>query len=364
MTIHIIDPAILSAWLGDGRELAVIDLRNSEEFGKGEPLYATNIPAARLLIEISRFVPRRVVRTVLVDGGDGIAARLTSQLAAAGWTDIHALDGGIPAWLAGTGVVRPTFDEPGVSFSVRVRDAERTPVLTVADLAALRAAGDDHVVLDSRTVEEFAIDHVPGAIAVPGAELVLRFADLVPSPDTRVVISCAGLPRAILGAQTLIDAGVPNPVAYLHDGTRAWRDAGWSLETGLTRSYAPQVSDAALRLARQRADALSARDATPEVNLAAARAWQADQARTTYLLDVRTLEEYSLDHLPETLSAPGGQLLGVAFRTLAVRHARVVLIDDLVGARAAVTAHWLRRRGFEIAILRHPFADARSRAVA
>jgi hypothetical protein len=45
----------------------------------------------------------------------------------------------------------------------------------------------------------------------------------------------------------------------------------------------------------------------------------------------------------------------VAYRTIAVRGARVVLIDDPLGARAAVVAHWLQRRGFEIAILPYDF---------
>jgi len=37
---------------------------------------------------------------------------------------------------------------------------------------------------------------------------------------------------------------------------------------------------------------------------------------------------------------------------------RLVLIDDEDGIRAATVAHWLSRRNFEIAILRHAFAHA------
>jgi hypothetical protein len=43
---------------------------------------------------------------------------------------------------------------------------------------------------------------------------------------------------------------------------------------------------------------------------------------------------------------------------------RVVLVDDVVGARAAVVAHWLQRRGFEIAILLHDFSLTANHPVA
>ena len=83
-------------------------------------------------------------------------------------------------------------------------------------------------VLDSRPVEEYARFHVPGAITCPGAELVHRFSDLVDSPETLVVVSCAGRTRGIIGAQSLINAGVPNRVVSLsgRDARLAPRRAG------------------------------------------------------------------------------------------------------------------------------------------
>lgn len=75
-----------------------------------------------------------------------------------------------------------------------------------------------------------------------------------------------------------------------------------------------------------------------------------------YLLDVRTPEEYAAEHVAGSLSSEGGQLLGLSSRTIATRAARLVLIDDADGIRARTVAHWLSRRNFETAILRHPFA--------
>lgn len=364
MSTTSIDKATLISWLADGAELAVLDIRRAEDVGYASPLFATNLPAPRVEAELGRFVPRQVVRTVLIDDGSGTAQALVTRLRTRGWSNIVALEGGIPAWTAAPGEVLPTFDIPGVPFSVAVRDERGTPVTSARELAAAREQGEDVIVIDTRTVPEFANGHVPGAVSVPGAELVLRFKDVVPNEKTRVVVSCAGLPRAILGAQTLRDAGVPNPVSYLDDGTRAWTEAGFALEKGETNIFR-HASEASEGFAKKHIGTLSANDTIPEIDIATAKAWQADPDRTTYVLDVRTPGEFEAEHLDFSISSEGGQLLGVAYRTIAVRGARVVLVDDLLGVRARTVAHWLQRRGYELAILLHPFGEgARAQSAA
>lgn len=363
MTNRAISKQTLIDWLGDKAELAVLDIRPAADVGYASPLFATNLPADRLDAELDRFVPRRVVRTVLVDGGNGAAEPAAERLTAAGWSNLHFLAGGIPAWIKSGIEHLPTFDIPGVPFVTKVRDEKGTPVVTATELKALRDKGEDVIVLDSRTVPEYSREHVPGAVSVPGAELVLRFKDLVPSANTKVLISCAGLPRAILGAQTLIDAGVPNFVAYLDDGTKGWTNAGLTLETGKTAAYT-DASNAAKQFAAQHIETLSKADSLLYIDQATANTWAADANRTTYYLDVRTPEEFAAEHLPGSISSEGGQLLGVAYRTIAVRGSRVILVDDLLGVRAKTVAHWLSRRGYEIAILLHDFKTDQLSAVA
>ncbi len=300
----VIDNSTFAEWLDDGGELAVLDIRPRADVSYyGEPLFGTNLPADYVLEEIHRFVPRRKVRTVLVDGGDGRGAELAAAPARKGMAG-HPCPGGRVSRLAGRRIFQPVLRHSRQEIFSR-RAEHDTPVVTVGQLKKRREQGEDIVVIDTRTVPEYARNHVPGAVNVPGAELLLRYTEIVPSADTQIVVSCAGLPRAILGAQTLIDAGVPNPVAYLHDGTAAWRRAGWELEEGLTARY-HAATERSRKFGRHHAAQFSTAGRFPEIDLATARAWAADPDRTTYLLDVRTPEEFAAEHIAE-IAVVGGR---------------------------------------------------------
>ena len=78
----------------------------------------------------------------------------------------------------------------------------------------------------------------------------------------------------------------------------------------------------------------------------AAQAWLGDATRTTYLLDVRTAEEFAADGLPGFVHAPGGQLVQATDQWVGVRGARIVLYDG-EAVRAPVIAGWLRQLGHE-----------------
>src|SRR3546814_16012325 len=74
--------------------------------------------------------------------------------------------------------------------------------------------------------------NIPTGVDVPGAELVLRVGEVAPDPDTLVVVNCAGRTRSIIGAQSLINAGIPNEVTALRNGTMGWHLSGYGLEHG------------------------------------------------------------------------------------------------------------------------------------
>src|SRR5213079_2521442 len=99
---------------------------------------------------------------------------------------------------------------------------------------------------------------IPTATNVPGAELVLRVRDLAPSPATLVVVNCAGRTRSIIGAQSLINAGLPNKVMALKNGTMGWHLAGLKVARGETKSFGPQGPEAA-KFAQQAAATIASK---------------------------------------------------------------------------------------------------------
>jgi rhodanese-related sulfurtransferase len=205
--------------------------------------------------------------------------------------------------------------------------------------------GEKILIVDSRPIGEFRNMSIPGAFDCPGAELVYRVPDRVPSADTLVVVNCAGRTRSIIGAQSLRNARLPNPIVALENGTMGWELAGLELARGREETL-PKPSAEGLQRARALADDVTERFKIPRIDDdGLARFIGEAEHRTLYLFDVRSPEEYLAGHLAHSRSAPGGQLVQATDVYMATRNARVVLIDD-DGVRAVMTASWLVQMGW------------------
>src|SRR3954462_13567615 len=93
-----LDPQTVKAMLSDGRELALIDLREELIFSRNHLLWARSIPLSRLELRFARLVPRKDNRIELCDDGGGLVERTAVILDAAGYTDISYLQGGVASW--------------------------------------------------------------------------------------------------------------------------------------------------------------------------------------------------------------------------------------------------------------------------
>src|SRR5262249_42263746 len=147
---------------------------------------------SRLELRVSSLVPRRATRIVLVDDGDGLAQRAATILADHGYKKLSILADGITGWRRAGYVLFSGVNVPSKAFGEVVEHASGTPSIDAAELKRMIDGGDDIVIVDSRPFDEFFRVSIPTATNVPGAELVLRLRDLVPSPATTVVVNCAG----------------------------------------------------------------------------------------------------------------------------------------------------------------------------
>ncbi len=331
------------------QELALLDVREEAPFAEAHPLFAANVPLSKLELEIYARVPHRHTPITVYDDGEGLAERAAERLIALGYGDVALLHGGLSGWREAGGELFRDVNVPSKAFGELVESRRHTPSLAAEEVQALLSEKANVVVLDARRFDEYQTMNIPGSISVPGAELVLRVRELAPDPSTQVIVNCAGRTRSIIGTQSLVNAGIPNKVAALRNGTIGWTLAGQTLEHGQARRFnhdTPTHLPAARDSARRVAEQAGVREATLEQ----LSAWQADDSRTTYLFDVRTAEEYEAGHLPGARWVEGGQLVQETDHVASVRGARLVLVDN-DGVRAPMSASWLAQMGWETWVL-------------
>jgi rhodanese-related sulfurtransferase len=163
-----------------------------------------------------------------------------------------------------------------------------------------------------------------------------------------VVVNCAGRTRSIVGAQSLINAGTPNRVVALRNGTIGWTLDGLALahgESGRAPGPDEETKPAIARAARAGADRAGVRRLSAD----GLRAFRGEQ-RTVYRFDVRDPREYEASHPQGFRGAPGGQLVQETDVFAPVRGARMVLWDP-AGVRADMTASWLAQMNWDVYVL-------------
>ncbi len=342
--------------LTGGAEFALLDAREQGVYFQSHLFHAACVPVSNLELVLEDLVPRRSTPIVWcdADGADGgLAHRAAARAAELGWTDNAVLTGGVTAWAEDGGELYSGVNVPSKAFGEYVEHTFDTPRLPAAEIASLLDAASrgeaDVVVLDSRPMDEFRRMSIPTGTDCPGAELVHRVKELAPDPSTTVIVNCAGRTRSIIGAQSLINAGLENPVVALENGTMGWELAGLTVERG-NDVHAPEPGPEARAWAEAAARAVGERFGVRHVSIDEVEAWQAETERTTYLLDVRTPEEFEAGHLDGSRNAPGGQLVQATDEYVATLGARLVLIDDNE-VRATMTASWLRQLGWDDAVV-------------
>lgn len=336
-------------------EIALLDVREEDPHARSHPLFAANFPLSRIEQDAYSKLPRRDVPVVTFDAGDQPNIELSDAYLAAmrliqlGFSDVSVFAGGLAAWAAAGGELFIDVNVPSKSFGELVESKVHTPSLSAQEVQSLIDAKADVVILDARRYDEYHTMNIPTSTSCPGAELVLRVAELAPRPETRVIVNCAGRTRSIIGTQSLINAGIPNQVSALRNGTIGWTLAGQTLDHGQTRKYS-DVSPQTKLSASQRAREVADRAGVKRANMSDLETWHHQSDRATYFFDTRAPEEFFNGHLPGFRSTPGGQLVQETEMVAPIRGARILLVDS-DGVRANMTASWLAQMAWDVYVL-------------
>ena len=345
-----ISPSDLQKLMASETHHAVLDIRERGAYQARHIFRTTSVPRRLLEVRLPVLVPARPTPIVLCDADGRLSALAAETLSRMGYTDVRPLAGGLAAWVAGGHPTAQGVNTPSKVFGELVLHDLRTPEITPLELSRRMAAGDDMVIVDTRTPEEYARGCLPGAWSMPGGELVLRLGELVHRPDTTIVVHCGGRTRSYLGAESVRKMSLPNPVVAVKNGTMGWELAGLTLERGASR-WPPEPSAASRARAIEVARHVAATESVPLVSADDVKRLLAARDRhNAYVLDVRTSEEYAAEHIAGAIWAPGGQAVQATDDYIAVYAATVVLACDGSG-RAVMTAAWLRQMGLLNAVV-------------
>ena len=223
---------------------ALIDVREVGEYNASHIPGSSLIPRGRLEFELAQAVPHPATTLILCDDDARRVVRAAATAEAMGYRDVAWLAGGVNRWASLDLPTEWGVNVPSKDFGERVEVVHHVPEISADDLHERIERGDELVILDTRTPEEYRRFCIPGGRSMPGAELALRITDtLADAPaDATVVVNCAGRTRSIIGTRVLQRMGLDRDIVGLKNGTSGWLLAGYELEQGADRDALPAVT--------------------------------------------------------------------------------------------------------------------------
>ena len=105
----------------------------------------------------------------------------------------------------------------------------RVKEIDIAEYQRMRAAGESHVLIDTRENDEWHAGHAAGAIHLGKGIIERDIESKVPNKDDKLVLYCGGGYRSALAADALQQMGYTNAIS-LDGGWRAIQASGLPIE--------------------------------------------------------------------------------------------------------------------------------------
>lgn len=86
--------------------------------------------------------------------------------------------------------------------------------ISAADAKTRMDSGDEIIILDVRTKEEYDAGHIAGAILIPNETIIDKQPELLPELDAEILVYCRSGNRSAQAANKLIAIGYTNVVDF------------------------------------------------------------------------------------------------------------------------------------------------------
>jgi len=100
------------------------------------------------------------------------------------------------------------------------------PNIAVADVKKAIDAKEKVILLDVRTPDEYARDHISGSINIPFDEVELKVKKIIPDKKKKVYVYCLSGSRSVRAVAEMINLGYTQ-VYDIKQGLLAWRASGY-----------------------------------------------------------------------------------------------------------------------------------------
>jgi len=232
----------------DRQNVYLIDVRTTDEYARGHIPGFQWFPGGQAVQRADDLVAVKNGHVVFACDGRVRATVAASWYRQMGFPSVHVVDGGTTAWGA-SGQPLVTGESPGGPRGYDEGtggglpagyEAARAQVelLTPSALDDRRKGSPPPVIIFVDTSRDFSSAHVPGSRWVPRGWLELAIAEVAPSKETAVVVTCANGLHSVLAGATLKTLGYRR-VSVLSDGMPAWIKAGLPVEQGLSGVMTP-----------------------------------------------------------------------------------------------------------------------------
>ncbi len=229
--IPLMTPAQLSAAQENEktRPMYLVDVRSEDEYAAGHIPASLSIPGGQAVQRADDFIAVRHGQIVFISGHGSRAVMAAYWYRRMGFPNAAVLHGGLQAWRQNGGSVVSGSS----SSSPLGLDAARREVRFIA-AAELKSRLDLSAVsvVDVGSSPEFESGHVPGARWVSRGWLEFKVPEALPDKSRMIVLSCPDGQSSIFAARSLRALGYYN-VYVLDGGVKAWKRAGYAVETGL-----------------------------------------------------------------------------------------------------------------------------------
>lgn len=327
-------------------DVLIIDTRTQAEFEKGHLPGAVWLPPFDSLLHAADLCRRH--RAVYVNCAGRTRSILgTRLLRRMGFGNVFAVENGTWGWIhsgrkleKGAGRRLPEVPvhalQAAEAHGLELARSRGIELLAPVDAQAwLASTAPRHYIVDVRHAQGFHEGHVPGALHIEGGLLQFQAEEGLAVRSLPVLVVGRFSVDGVAAAALLRDLGY-NALA-LAGGCEAWALAGQTLDEG---DGAPRDS----------LDHEPGADSVPQLSWGEARALIAHEAR---LLDVRTLGEFALGHVPGAMSLP----LGCVTRDAGRFTPGVHYIAAANGLKATRAAARLRAAGLRASALRESVED-------